>query len=316
MDPYNQNQQLPPAPEQPGSGQLPTPDVDRLISVTPQTQIFGKRKRSKKPLAVIVILLLLLGGGAAATYYFMPGLFSPAPVVTKQPPKKSNIDVSDPLKTSSAYFAAIAKCDLKTTRLLNSDEKIRTKPDDFSQNQLTDCTTNVAPLYASGDYKFFSLKKATTDGSVTAIFRSKSLPANGDALITMKKSGSSWYVTAFTPQSAPIDAATPATSDSELTTRVDKLAAALEQYYTDHFSYYPTSDNLADDAWISTNMPTLDTATLFYDGAKTQRINSGASYTYSADNCDDSGSGCAYFTITITLPSGSSYTKKSVNTAG
>ncbi|HEX4662045.1 MAG TPA: hypothetical protein VH144_00350 [Candidatus Saccharimonadales bacterium] len=324
MDPYNQNQPSPTPSQPPDPDQLPPPDVDRLINMTPQQQVFGRGHRSKKPLIVIIILLvLLLGGGAAAYYYFYGGssLLKSQPAAKPVAQKKSaTIDVSNPLKTSGAYFAAIATCDLKTVRLLDADEKIRKSPDGFSKNQLTDCQTNVAPIYSGNEYKFFSLQKPAADGSVTAVFRSKSSPHNGDALITMTKTGSSWYVKAFTPQSTVVGdpaATNPADiTDSTLTGRVDNLAAALEQYYDNHFGYYPTADNLADDSWIQTNLATLDTATLFSDTAKTQRINSSPHYIYEPASCDSSGSGCAGFVITVDLPSGGSYTKDSVNSAG
>lgn len=308
MDPFNQSQ--------PPSNQLPTPDVDRLIAQHAQSQFSGStRKRPKGLLLIIglVVFLLLLGGGAAAIVLLTK---SPQQTATpRQSQQTSKLDVSDPLKTSSAYFTAIAKCDLKTTRLLSADKKQRDNPSGFSQNQLTDCQTNVAPIYDGTEYKFFSLSKPASDGSVTAAFRSKTLPNSGDALITMIKDSKSWYVRNFTPQSSAVDGGTAQNVlDSELTVRVDKLAAALEQYYKDHFNHYPTADNLVDDSWIQANLPTLDTAVLFSDAAKTQRINSGQSYRYEPHGCEDAtGAGCLGFVITATLANGSSYTKNSIN---
>lgn len=312
MDSYSPQPPIPPPELTP-----PKPDIDQMIAQTAQTQLVRPPRRSKLPFIIIgiVVFLLLAGGVIAALLLPKSGIQT-----TNQPkPKPSGLDQTDPIKVANAYFLAIQKCDLKTVRSLSADKSQRDNPAGFTQNQLTDCQTNVEPLYKDLHFQFLSMQKK--DNAATALFRSKDTPQIGDAIISLTQTDKNWYVSTFTPRSTtavqtpttPTPLANGPLADATLTANVDKLATALENYFDTHQGYYPTTANLVDPNWTNANLTGLDTAVFYYDSQKNQRINTVDGYRYETDTCDSVGSGCAAFVITVTLSDGGSYSKPSVN---
>jgi type II secretory pathway pseudopilin PulG len=108
--------------------------------------------------------------------------------------------------------------------------------------------------------------------------------------------------------------------DSERKSDINSMNAQFESYYVEH-SYYPTYENLNDQAWRAANLSVLSPDAMQDPQGTEPKVAStpaSSKYAYAplgvtGQSCDNLKVPCVKYTLTATLEAGGTYQKKSLN---
>ncbi len=108
--------------------------------------------------------------------------------------------------------------------------------------------------------------------------------------------------------------------DSERKSDINSMSSQLESYYIKN-SYYPAYENINDQVWRNTNMPTLSPEAIQDpQGTAPKLVSAPSSGKYAYDpvgaagqSCDNLKVPCIKYTLTATLEASGTYQKKSLN---